>query len=289
MEKINVPSFLEIGGNLDTLSKASAEPTKRFDTLIAGFGAVGNAKVLLGRFPGLTVCRKTADELEKNVFSAFEVLNKLPAEKRSQPDDALDRAFQQVVVKAKEFQTVLAAELHTFAAYYVTKKAIYSTDDLIERAENALPDGIRKELTAETKKDLNQAGRCLALDVPTGAGFHINRATERVLLQYRAKFINTPPRDRNWGAYIQELRGVTANPRPEPEVIATLDQIRGLHRNPVIHPEDFLTDDDALVLFNICTSAIYAMGKDLATRFPTPPPAAPTGATPTPTPGPATP
>jgi hypothetical protein len=32
-----------------------------------------------------------------------------------------------------------------------------------------------------------------------------------------------------------------------------------MHRNPIIHPEDNLDEDKALILFDLCKSAIVAM------------------------------
>ena len=60
---------------------------------------------------------------------------------------------------------------------------------------------------------------------------------------------------RNWGAYIRILRTKGADEK----VIASLDQIRELHRNPVMHPEETLSSDEATTLFGIAQSAILAM------------------------------
>ena len=42
------------------------------------------------------------------------------------------------------------------------------------------------------------------------------------------------------------------------------DQLRDLHRNPINHPEVFLEPSEALELFNISTSALSAMARDIA-------------------------
>jgi hypothetical protein len=50
------------------------------------------------------------------------------------------------------------------------------------------------------------------------------------------------------------------------KVVAALDQIRDLHRNPNIHPEEVLTLDEALALLGIAQSAILGMVRDVRKR-----------------------
>jgi hypothetical protein len=155
------------------------------------------------------------------------------------------------------FETILSAELQAVDVYFVSPKGIYSTPDLIERAENVLPEEIRKFVPEVVLRDLKEAGRCLAFDVPTAAGFHILRAIEAVIRQYYEILVGEKPKPkmRNWGAYIKILKTKNADEK----VTASLNQIRELHRNPVLHPDETLTGDEATTLFGIAQSAILAM------------------------------
>jgi len=51
-------------------------------------------------------------------------------------------------------------------------------------------------------------------------------------------------------------------------LLASLQQIKDLHRNPLAHPEETLTLEEAVGLFGIVQSAINAMLKEI----PDPPP-----------------
>ncbi len=166
----------------------------------------------------------------------------------------------------KEFENVFAAELQALDTYFISQKAIYSTPDLIERADYSFPEEIRKVLPDEAKLDIRQAGRCLAFDLPTAAGFHILRAVETAIrLYYNVVTKGTAsPKTRNWGVYIRVLRKHGADPK----IVSVLDQIRDMHRNPVIHPEVFLSIDEATVLFGVAQSAIVAMAIDIQKRQP---------------------
>lgn len=156
----------------------------------------------------------------------------------------------------REFQIVWQTELGKMDTYFISQKGIYSTSDLIERADNVLPAEIIQMLSDSIRADIKQAGRCLAFDLATASGFHIMRALEGVLRDfYCPAFLEKKPKARNWNGYIQCLKTTDADPK----ILAILDQIRSLHRNPTMHPQEVLTINAAMTLFGIAQSAIVAM------------------------------
>ena len=159
---------------------------------------------------------------------------------------------------AMEFETVSSAELPTWDTYIVSKKGIYSTADLIERAEMAIDESARQALTQNVLTDFKQAGRCLAFELATAAGFHTMRAVEAVLRGYwlLVQKPTTGVKPPEMAVCINELRVAGEDPK----LMDILDHIRDLHRNTIMHPEAFLTMTDALRLFDIAKSAISAMG-----------------------------
>ncbi len=164
---------------------------------------------------------------------------------------------------ATDFETVFAAELETTDTYYVSQKGIYSTNDLIERAEHAFTPDVQAELSPQAISDIRQAGKCLAFDLDTASGFHIMRATETLIHRYYVTITGTTPRrkDRNWGAYVRNLNAHnnrTTGAKADVKLISLIDQIREHHRNPIMHPEITLTPDEAQSLFSICQAAIIS-------------------------------
>ena len=93
-------------------------------------------------------------------------------------------ALSSISSAVKEFSVVLNAELPNIDTYLISQKGIYSTPDLIDRAENMFPDDIKASMPKIIILDISQAGRCLAFDLPTAAGFHIWRAVEGQLRTY---------------------------------------------------------------------------------------------------------
>jgi len=60
------------------------------------------------------------------------------------------------------------------------------------------------------------------------------------------------------------------NPKPDAKTISFIGQIRDMYRNPLIHPEDNLDEDRAIILFDVCKSAIVAMVSEMNEKLSTP-------------------
>lgn len=172
--------------------------------------------------------------------------------------------FSSLTQGLRTFEIVFSAELQTLDTYFVSQKGIYSTSDLIERADRLFPDELRANLTREAIADIQQAGRCIAFDLPTAAGFHILRAAEAMVRHYCAVVTSQPVKQktRNWAVYVKVLGKHGADNK----ILAVLDQIREMHRNPLFHPEDFLSMDEAITLLGVAQGAIVAIVEDIKKR-----------------------
>ena len=162
------------------------------------------------------------------------------------------------------FEMVFSAELQSAATYVVSRKGIYSTTDLIEHAEELLEEPFRSYLPEQAVIDLREAGRCVAFELATAAGFHIIRGTEAVLRQYYAVVTGKQPKNkmRSWRAYYKQLLKNDVDPK----IIAVIDQMRELYRNPIFHPEDTLTPAQATTLLGIAQAAIVMIITDIIER-----------------------
>jgi hypothetical protein len=163
-----------------------------------------------------------------------------------------------LTTSAQEFETVLAAELNASASYFVSQVGAYSTSNLIDEAEIIFPDSIRLGLPDQARKDVREMGRCLAFNLPTAAGFHILRAVETVMASYYTALLGSAPPDqgRNWGAWIKLLRD---SGKAEAKVLGFLEHLKDEYRNPVTHPEVFLSMDEVQVLLGAAIGAISQM------------------------------
>ena len=264
MKRLNVHQFYRLGSAIHPLSDATIKEGTKVGKVVM---PLLNARLVLKRhlqfLPPLS--RDAAEKLLRAIYSV------LPEKYEDFPtveEQPLNWAQVYSITNGlREFETILAAELPTLTTYIIDQKAAYSTPDIVENAEIIFTKEIRKSLGEAAIEDIRQAGRALAFDLFTAAGFHIVRATESVIRRYYAVVVGSKPKKRDWGAYIVGLRGKGADDK----IVAAIDQMRSLHRNPLLHPEDVLSEEDALGLFGIAQSAIIAILGDMTKRL------APTG------------
>lgn len=173
--------------------------------------------------------------------------------------------------KLREFEPVLDAELGQIETYVLAPKGIFDTKLLVDFPEIMFSDEVRKWLSEQAVKDIQQAGRCLAFELSTAAGFHLARAVEETIRNYY-KVVAQKPYDKEeknlsratWKNYVDALekKGV------DKKILNALDQMRELHRNPISHPDENLSIDEAMVLVGLAQSAIVAMATDSKRREP---------------------
>lgn len=254
MRRINLYAYFDCGGGLRTLKNLQTGEARRGDLVLPD--------VVLWRllndpiFKTLPSSRAQAVRLSESLANAYA------------SDDMFDNSILEDGVLSNikglysTFETFLAEELTRANVYAVDPKGIFETDALVNRASEAIPPKLLKVLPAECANDLQQAGRCLAFELPTAAGFHIMRATEAAIWKYWDKAVGKKvrPTSRNWGSAIKDLEGGGADAR----ITAALRQLKDLHRNPVVHPEVTLDMDEALALWQVAPGAIIAIARELA-------------------------
>ncbi len=165
-----------------------------------------------------------------------------------------------------EFQTVLRAELANADVYFVTRKAGFDTSVLISNAEKNFAADLAGKVP-NAIPDIREAGKCLAFEMSTAAGFHVLRAVEAVVRAYWDAVAKgrKRPGQRNLGVYLKKMQDAKLG---NAKVLAALQQIKDLHRNPLAHPEETLNLEEAVGLFGISQSAINAMLKDIPKPIP---------------------
>jgi hypothetical protein len=249
--------FYRLGLSLNPLTELEAESPLQ-DAILDLYIARRTLEQLFDGFYPFRACVNAGHTLLENVERVIEKYNADKTAKLESYD-----AYR-ISSPLKEFQTVLVAEMRTLDTYHASQKALYSTQDLIERAEIVLPETIRGTVPEETINEIRAGGKCLAFELPTACGFHIVRATEAVIREYYQTVVGTVPKvkARNWGSYIKLLKDRGADGK----ITTVLEQIKDTYRNPIVHPEDVLEMEDAIILFGMAQGVIVSMMKDIATR-----------------------
>lgn len=212
----------------------------------------------------LEVCYGVANELYVAIEGVVprdfdQAIAKIPADAAT--EQPIGWIANNIKAAADRFETIISAELSNSDTYWISPKGTHKTSMLLQFAHMELPPSVLAEVP-EVKSDFDEAGRCLLFDTATAAGFHLLRATESVIRKYyKAVTGNEPPlKFRNWGAYVKIL-GKQA--RANPKVVAAIDHIREHYRNPVLHPQDDLSAEQAQVLFGLCVSVITLIAGDM--------------------------
>jgi len=159
----------------------------------------------------------------------------------------------------REFETILAAQGPTLHSLVLAQLRGFSMSILIERAEENFSPEVIRIVECEAKKDIQEAGRCLAFELPTAAGIHLMRAFGKVLRRYFERLTGESSEGTDTLTMIERLR---ERGTAHPKTLAILEQIRDFHADPLGH-EAFLGMDEALELFDIAKSAITAMASQL--------------------------
>jgi hypothetical protein len=259
MERISLPFFYNLGARLNPLAEAEGQKDRlAFSFLI--FKVQSDLKSLLDRFPSLVICRSHGLAL---LQAMDKWVNELLQKTGKEMDFREGMDVRAIISMAKTFETVLAAELEALATYHVTQKGIYSTPDLVERADNTLPESAREKIPEHVAEELRQSGRCLAFDNATASAFHMMRATELVIHEYYLAVSKPKSKKKldSWGAYIAKLR--QCPDQDVQKVVAILQQIKDQDRNLIMHPEMVLSPDEAFTLFEVGQGAIIAMANKL--------------------------
>jgi hypothetical protein len=136
----------------------------------------------------------------------------------------------------------------------VQDQRILSAHVMIEHIATAFSPEVWNHLPIRAKNNAQESGRCLALERFTASGFHIMRAVEAIVVYYIFKCTGNPPDpgNRNFGAYIRTLEANKA----EQKAIRSLRELKDLDRNPLIHPESDLDQDEAISLFILCSQTV---------------------------------
>ena len=257
MDRLNLYFTFDIGQRIGRLAVVRPGMELQAIALPLQLAAGGLRSLLSSSNPPLVKSRKAAE-----LLLGFVVEMLADAQRRPR-----HRVSEKLIIYGDKiwdgFTISVQMELPFWHVYCVSQTLAWDTNILVEDASAMLPEDSQSKIPNEALADWRQAGRCIAFDLYTASGFHTIRATEAVIREYYVHVVGSLPRikDRNWGAY---TRGMRAKGGAEEAILRLIDNIRDRHRNPLMHPEQKLTKEEAATLLSVCVGLIIQIAKALS-------------------------
>lgn len=148
---------------------------------------------------------------------------------------------------------VINAELTNRYTYIITEKRI-KVKNLLDNIKELFAPNTFKFLPDLPNFDFMEAGKCIAFERATAAGFHILRGIEGVIRWFFDLLNGSSGCSDNWGPVVTNLRNLT-NPPPN-EILDQLDAIRVNYRNPTAHPDMRYDIENVQDLFSECIAVV---------------------------------
>lgn len=270
MKRVNLLEYFELAEALHTARRSlSADMVKGGTIWITTFTLVPKLKSFVADDNGFSTSKRVANDLSDIITSWT---NEHVTSSEGWSSEKLDQEFNSwefnaISGKIDAFKSVFAAECGEVDVYSVGQVGIYRTSSLVSEGSAILPAEVRSAIPEHACKEFDDAGRCLAFDLPTACGFHALRALELVMDTYLKAFGVSTASMKSWNDYISAAKKLAeddqADHRPSKKVAAMLDRMRELDRNPLMHPRDTLDDVSANMLFNLSAITICEIHKDM--------------------------
>ena len=202
------------------------------------------------------------------------------------PTELIDR----IVNYFRSFEEAFRHELAKVPSYVLEEKRGFGVRTLVDRAYKIISTKNHPYLSEFAQHNIGEAGRCFVFDCFTATGYHSTRAVEDVARSYYTLVTERRPYDvRNGNLYFHgmgkitnELRDVLTSIKSSTakhllkaatgnlgSVVAFLEQICLVYRDPLSHPDIIALDEDgAADVFFQCVEAISSMLNDVRERSP---------------------
>lgn len=265
MIRIDANFIYKLGASIHPIQNIPLDATKRL-VLKRLLGADDWLDTLLHKSVfQLTTSLTKGNELHQTVKRIYD---SLPVE-GAEMDATLDWVDHYLLTtQARDFETILAAELQWGQLFLVLPKGGYELHQLTENGIVIFPSALAEKVP-EAIQDANEAARCIAFELPTAAAFHLHRLHELVLRRYYDTVTEGKerPEHRNIGAYMSAMDNAGVKDK---KVFSALAGLKNFHRNPVLHPDDRLDDvEEVLALLGIINTVITYMLKTIQPPPPT--------------------
>lgn len=254
-----------LGSSIGQLFSQLTIPNVKMSTILPLFT---NARNNLGYFVALEQALPLSAKSAKEILEHIDRI--VTPERLQNPDFPFPKEDLDFLgINIFSFQALLGAELAQTNIFHVTPKRAFDMTALINRGETIFSStvlGSVRESIEDFIRDIREATKSLAFDMPTAVGFHLFRAIETLITREYFPGLGIDEKDwgrnRNMGHYITILEGHGVDDK----ITSILRHLKNHYRNPVTHPEEFWTDEMADNALGLTVSVVTLIVTDINTR-----------------------
>jgi hypothetical protein len=161
----------------------------------------------------------------------------------------------------RRFENTLEDDLERMGALPLEPKTTDELQNLVDHPDSVFPPSMWSTLSPVAQHHWSEAARCLAYGLHTATAFHALRTLESVLNLYLERAgVTTPPPSLQSG--LEMLRDRGANPK----AVELALHLTSLHCNPLQRADCFVSAEEGVDQFDLCTIAIKAFLRDMERR-----------------------
>lgn len=150
---------------------------------------------------------------------------------------------------------------------HVARDKRFAIEKLLHNMPALMSPGVFEQLPKVAQYDFREAGRCIAFETPTAAGFHLMRGTEDVLRFFYCSIVKRGRKKAlMWGPMVAHLR--TRRDSPPAVLLNNLDNLRINFRNPTQHPDMVYDIEEAQDLLALSIDVVNRMIRHLEQKVP---------------------
>lgn len=179
-----------------------------------------------------------------------------------------------------QFESALSFDLEGLSIFVLEQKRGYSVRTLLSSIEDVLPEADRGLMSDFARRNMQEAGACLAYERYTGCGYHMARAIEDVGRRYDFAVTGNPSpyTDKNGKLRHRPLGQIGGDLKQRLDtwkgpnelkllslVVPTLQQFCRIYRDPLSHADPELKEldsNEAEIAFGHAIAAISTMLED---------------------------
>jgi hypothetical protein len=181
VKRVNLLQYFQLAQAVGNAKRAfSVASTKAGHIYFGGTQLIAPLQAFIDSSDGFTSCKHSAHSLLDAIdrFEASYLQTDGTFEFDKLDADLNSWQWSSLVQEVDAFIAVFTAECRDLEMYSVGQVGIYNMNSLVSKGSERFPEKYRPFISAEAMAEFDNAGRCLAFNLPTACGFHSIRGLE---------------------------------------------------------------------------------------------------------------